>query len=588
MGVVGDATVIRLRLSSDDVVDELHYNTVSGWVVKGFGPEGPGSTSVFLSGDEYQISTPIGSYKFENVLDGSYTVTPVKAGSTFYPDHQDIVVSGADVVVDTMYEVWVVSGYIVDEFDAGIEGVTVALTGDKSDSTTTDAHGFYSFSNIVNGSYTVTPTKSGLEFTPDHEDVVVDDADEVVDDIEGGAIKWTISGYILDGDSDGIENVTVTLSGDDNDSDTTDAHGYYEFSMPDGDYTLTPTLAHYSFTADHEDITVAGDDVVVDTMVSALSAWTVSGYILDGDSAGIEDVTITLTGDDSDSTTTDADGYYEFTFLPAGDYAITPTLSGYVFTADHEDVTVSGAAVVVDTMVGENIYIALPYTYNMSDVAPSSGGVAAQLADWDVWTTLADGTITTSIADLNSYSPSGVTKAFSVPWGASRSGIVNNIGLVVDPSLTSIRIAALFRCAQANRYPQFFVRDSLATPLSMFSVFASGNASPDLAYTTARYEDAFNINEIGGSSVGGDYETRWWHWLRGEWNFVTEEVIMSLYRVETASTIWTKTVSMNAAGVTLGHVPSGMDRLAILATEANTTAILAKYWIGTASDAWPT
>ena len=407
---------------------------------------------------------------------------------------------------------------------------------------------------------------------------------------------YSITGYILDDEASGLNLVTVTLSGDASAEAVSGAGlpigenepGLYKFTgLSNGDYVVTPTKAGYKFIQPLENVTIAYDNEIVDDMVGT-QIWVISGYILDGDSAGIEGVTITLTGDASTETETDADGYYEFDEMYDGDYAITPTLPGYAFTEDHEDVTVDGDDVAVDTMVGASIYIALPYTYNMSDVAPSSGGVAAQLADWDVWTTLADGTITTSIADLNSYSPSGVTKAFSVPWGASRSGIVNNIGLVVDPSLTSIRIAALFRCAQANRYPQFFVRDSLATPLSMFSVYASGNANPDLANTVARYEAAVNIVEMPGLSVGGNYETRWWHWFRGEWNFVTEQVIMSLYRVETASTIWTKTVSMNAAGVTLGHVPSGMDRLAILATEANTTAILAKYWIGTASDAWPT
>ena len=530
MGVVGDATVIRLRLSSDDVVDELHYSTASGYILDG-DDAGVVNAVVELTGDDYdaKVTDSNGYYQFPEVLNGNYTLTPAKNGKTYYADHQDIAVAGDDVLVGTMIEVWVVSGYIVDEFDAGIEDVTVALSGDESGSTTTDVHGFYSFSNIPNGSYTVTPAKADLEFTPDHQDITVVDADEVVTDMVGDSIHYTISGYILDGDSAGIEGVTVT-----------------------------------------------------DTPL-----WAVAGVLLDAASDPVVGATVTLSGDASDTDTTDANGAYSF-LLPDGSYTITPTFSGYAFTEDHEDVTVDGDDVVVDTMVGESIYLALPYTYNMSDVVPSSGAVAGQLADWDVWTTLDDGTITTSIADLNSYSPSGVTKAFSVAWGVSRGGVVNNIGLEVDPSLTSIRIAVLFRCSQANRYPQFFARDSLGTPLSLVSVFASGNASPDLAYTSARYEDAFSINEMGGESLGGNYETRWWHWLRGEWNFVTEEVIMSLYRVETASTIWTKTVSMYAAGVTLGHVPSGMDRLAILATEANTTAILAKYWIGTASDAWPT
>jgi len=268
MGVIGDATVIRLRLSSDDVVDELHYSAVSGYILDG-DDAGVVNAVVELTGDDYdaKATDSNGYYQFPEVLNGNYTLTPTKNGKTYYADHQDIAVAGADVLVDTMIEVWVVSGYIVDSVDAGIEGVTVTLSGDESGSTTTDANGFYTFSNIPNGSYTVTPAKADLEFTPDHQDITVVDADEVVTDMVGDSIHYTISGYILDGDSAGIEGVTVTLSGDESDTDTTDANGAYSFLLPDGSYTITPTLTDYTFTEDHEAVTVAGDDVVVDTMV---------------------------------------------------------------------------------------------------------------------------------------------------------------------------------------------------------------------------------------------------------------------------------------------------------------------------------
>ena len=45
-------------------------------------------------------------------------------------------------------------------------GVTVSLTGAATGTTTTDASGNYSFSGLANGSYTVTPSKSGYAFSP--------------------------------------------------------------------------------------------------------------------------------------------------------------------------------------------------------------------------------------------------------------------------------------------------------------------------------------------------------------------------------------------------------------------------------------
>jgi hypothetical protein len=45
-------------------------------------------------------------------------------------------------------------------------GVTVALSGDAVDSTTTDQFGGYMFSGLAAGTYTVTPSHTGYTFAP--------------------------------------------------------------------------------------------------------------------------------------------------------------------------------------------------------------------------------------------------------------------------------------------------------------------------------------------------------------------------------------------------------------------------------------
>ena len=172
--------------------------------------------------------------------------------------------------------VYTIVGQIVDDADDGLDGVLVTLSGDASDTYTTGSgsfrSGIYHFIGLSNGDYTVTPTKTGYTFVADHEDVTIAYDSEIVDDMVGTAV-WLVSGYILDGDSDGIESVTVTLSGDDDDTDTTDANGYYSFTLPDGSYTVTPTKATYSFSANHEDVTVSGAAVTVDTMVGTTGTY---------------------------------------------------------------------------------------------------------------------------------------------------------------------------------------------------------------------------------------------------------------------------------------------------------------------------
>ena len=56
-------------------------------------------------------------------------------------------------------------------------GVYVALTGASTAGTTTDANGNYTFTGLLNGRYTVTPSVSGYDFTPASMSVTVNGAD---------------------------------------------------------------------------------------------------------------------------------------------------------------------------------------------------------------------------------------------------------------------------------------------------------------------------------------------------------------------------------------------------------------------------
>lgn len=59
---------------------------------------------------------------------------------------------------------WSISGAVAPS-TAGA-GTSVALGGAKTASTTADANGNYGFTGLVNGTYTITPTKSGYTFSP--------------------------------------------------------------------------------------------------------------------------------------------------------------------------------------------------------------------------------------------------------------------------------------------------------------------------------------------------------------------------------------------------------------------------------------
>lgn len=68
--------------------------------------------------------------------------------------------------------------YSISGTVTGATGVTITLTGQATGTTTTDGSGNYSFSGLMNGNYTVTPSLSGYTFTPTSRAVAVNVANE--------------------------------------------------------------------------------------------------------------------------------------------------------------------------------------------------------------------------------------------------------------------------------------------------------------------------------------------------------------------------------------------------------------------------
>ena len=132
---------------------------------------GSGAT-VKLAGAASATTTANGSgaYSFTGLANGSYTITASKAGFTFSPFSLAVTVSGANVtgenftasaVPPTTYSI---SGTISSGSNGS--GATLTLSGSGSTTTTASASGGYSFTGLANGSYVVTPRKSGFTFSP--------------------------------------------------------------------------------------------------------------------------------------------------------------------------------------------------------------------------------------------------------------------------------------------------------------------------------------------------------------------------------------------------------------------------------------
>lgn len=140
--------------------------------------------------------------------------------------------------------------------------------------------------------------------------------------------------------SGGLAGVTVTLTPGGQNA-TTDASGAYEIiDVYDGSYTLTPSLAGYTFVPPNRSITVSGTNQMgLDFVAQTVHSY--SGTVTFGMS-GLAGVTITLTPGGS-TATTQADGTYTLTASVVLGQActLTPAKSGYSFTPPNRPFTAS-------------------------------------------------------------------------------------------------------------------------------------------------------------------------------------------------------------------------------------------------------
>jgi hypothetical protein len=159
---------------------QARYGAGSSFSISGtISGSGGSAATVALSGTATASTTAdsSGNYSFTGLLNGSYTVTPSRAGFTFTPTSQTVTVNGASVpatnFTSTALPTFSISGTISG---SGGSAATVTLGGAANATTTANASGIYTFTGLLNGSYTVTPSKSGFTFTPTSQSVPVNGA----------------------------------------------------------------------------------------------------------------------------------------------------------------------------------------------------------------------------------------------------------------------------------------------------------------------------------------------------------------------------------------------------------------------------
>jgi len=154
-----------------------------------------------------------------------------------------------------------ISGYLKDGSARPITGATVTLSGDASSVYTTESTGYYAFSSIPYGSYTVTPSLSGWTFSPLKKDFAPLNSDQTQDFTGTPSVTYSIAGNVKDYWGTNMSGVSITYQGNISFSTPTDASGNYTLlSVPSGAGTVTPSKSDWAFDPASRSYTLIADE----------------------------------------------------------------------------------------------------------------------------------------------------------------------------------------------------------------------------------------------------------------------------------------------------------------------------------------
>ncbi len=303
--------------------------SINGRIVDDKGA-GVGAATVSLDGSGRQTTAnTYGYYKFDKVSAGfEYTLSAAKEFYDFdTPSLSLATLKGDQSGVDfsARRRTYDIQGLIHDAAGRPVSDYKVQLTAAGTALrrlATTDDAGHFLFPDAPAGfSFTVAQVSNAVasfaprSFAPLTEALALD--------ITAKRRVYTITGHVGDG-AGPVSGVVISVQELSDKKAVTNtsgnyALGYLEAGLP---YTLTPAVQDYKFQP--ERLTVNSLDANTELNFQALPYFTLGGRVTDLNGNGIFGIRVGLSGGETGSAVTDADGNYSFLVRTVGIHTLTP------------------------------------------------------------------------------------------------------------------------------------------------------------------------------------------------------------------------------------------------------------------------
>jgi photosystem II stability/assembly factor-like uncharacterized protein len=231
------------------------------------------------------------------------------------------------------------SGTVVNiSNNAAISGATVSFSGGT---TTTNASGFYQFTNVAVGTYSVTAAHSGFFSSTQSAPVAAGSTTTLNFKLATGG---KLAGTVTNSSGAGVSGATVSISGGSVPTSvtlTTSSTGAYATNfIPVGSYTITVSATGFATQSKTATVNTGQTTTVNFTLSASGGTGTLSGTVVNiSNNAAISGATVSFSGG---STTTNSSGFYQFTNVAAGTYNVTASHTG--FFSSTQSATVAGGA----------------------------------------------------------------------------------------------------------------------------------------------------------------------------------------------------------------------------------------------------